>query len=712
MEVGDRRIEGRLEERGQARANYDAAIATGKRAAIVEEERPGVFTLRVGNLMPGEAATITFEMVGALAMVDGEVSYRFPLLVAPRYMPGIPLRGLAVGSGSHGDTTSVPDASRISPPVMIGSYPHPVSLSIDVIIDALGIPVRNVRSALHAASATGEGGRLHIQVAPGERLNRDFILRYQLGDGHLHSTAVSAPIAGDADACMITIVPAMTSASRPRDVVFVIDTSGSMDGWKLVAARRAAARMVDSLRGQDRFSIVQFHSQHLVFPNTHTGGQALWSAASDRDRFRAVEWLSTLRAAGGTEMQAPLQAAAQLLLSSSLERDRVLVFITDGQVGNEAQLLASLGNSLHGVRLFALGIDQSVNAGFLNRLAALGGQGEAELVESEDRLDEVLTRCHRRIETPALRDIRIEAVGSDQLTEQAPARTPDVFVGVPAMVCVRLHRRGGASMVRITGTQADGSLFQREVAVQSHGGGALLPTWGRLRVRDLEDQFDGGGNRPALERSIVATSLRSGVLCRFTAYVAIDGEVVNYGGRVVQVTQPVAAAPMPASRSAPIASPMMHAPMPLQEMSVQTRGGSGGAPADKEEGTRSAPVTEEPVYRSQQRSHSEPIMRGEAKADAAPPPPKGAMSPWLDRLEGMWRVMVQFPEGTFEFQLEMLSRIIDELRNDTAMTTVVTMLLTLRQDLGCGDGPRCAAALAQLRQLIDDQRKTRTSFWK
>jgi Ca-activated chloride channel homolog len=724
MVVGSRRIEGNLQERGQARANYDAAISSGKQAAIAEEERPGVFTLRVGNLMPGEVATITFDMVGALAMVDGEVSYRFPLIVAPRYMPGTPLSGASVGAGTHADTTAVPDASRISPPSMIAGYSHPVALSIEVIIDALGIPVKNVRSALHAASATGEGGRLHIRLAPGETLNRDFILRYQLGDGHLHTSAVATD-RGSNDTCMITIVPNMTSLSRPRDVVFVIDVSGSMQGWKLVAARRAAARMVDGLRGHDRFALIAFHSHHRAYPAAHdNSGGAMWTVASDRERFQAVTWLSSLQAHGGTEMQAPLQTAARVLQSSSLERDRVMVFITDGQVGNEAQLLASLGNSLHGVRLFALGIDQAVNAGFLNRLAALGGQGEAELVESEDRLDEVLSRCHRRIETPAIRDIHIEAIGPHQLTQQAPARTPDVFVGVPQTVCVCLHRRGGTPTLRITGTLADGNVYQRDVVVQHSNSTALLPTWGRLHVRDLEDQFDGGqGDRHQLERSIVATSLGAGVLCRFTAFVAVGDEIVNPGGRVVEVVQPVdmAAAPQMKMRSA------------------QTRGGSGGGmsapppPAPmavaRDEVMRSAPISRTPM----ERHREEPISRGEyrgAPADedfeeqvrSAPPPSaarakmeeksKGAATTtWMDRL--LWAIGMlknQPTAASFQRQLTELDELVAQMHRDGLVVIAEELRpLVLRlRTIGAAD----EWTLKLLQQLVDRHHTTKRSFWK
>jgi hypothetical protein len=298
------------------------------------------------------------------------------------------------------------------------------------------------------------------------------------------------------------------------------------------------ARMVDTLRGTDRFCVLAFDDSIDTAP---TLGAKL-VVASDRHRFQAVEWLATVSDRGGTEMAQPLSMAADLLSSGGLERDRVLVFVTDGQVGNESQLIKLLGSRLNGTRVFALGIDQAVNAGFLNRLAALGGQGEAELVESEDRVDEVLTRCHRRIDTPALRDLQITIEDGDLVGDSvAPSRLPDVFTGVPAVIVGKLRRRGNTRpTVVVTGIDSGGGRFSARVPVETSANPSLLPAWGRLRLRDLEDSFDGNrGDRNTLQQRILQVSLETKVLCRFTAFVAVDHEVVNEGGRLHKTTQAV-----------------------------------------------------------------------------------------------------------------------------------------------------------------------------
>jgi Ca-activated chloride channel family protein len=542
MEVAGRRVEGELQERGQARQTYDNAIRAGKRASIAEEERPGTFSLRVGNLMAGETATITLELTGPLPVVDGEVTYRFPLVVAPRYMPGTPIGGEQVGDGIARDTDAVPDASRISPPVRLAGYPNPVRLGISVSLDSAGLPLSQVRSALHTAWANESEGLLKVSITEGERLDRDFILRFRLGDGAMRTSARATKGHAE-DAFLLTLLPAMTATTkRPRDVVFVVDRSGSMEGWKMIAARRSVARMVDSLRATDRFCVLAFDDRVDTCPEL---GERLVQA-SDRNRFRAVEWLATVSDRGGTEMAQPLSTAANLLASGDLERDRVLVFVTDGQVGNEGQLIKTLGSRLKGARVFALGIDQAVNAGFLNRLAALGGQGEAELVESEDRVDEILVRCHRRIDTPLLRDVQVGIEDGDLVGGSlAPGRLPDVFEGVPAVILGKLRRRASGSKptLVVTGVDASGGRFSARVPVETSGNPALLPAWGRLHLRDLEDAFDGGkGNRAELNQRIIKVSLETKVLCRFTAFVAVDHEVVNEGGRVHKVTQSVESA--------------------------------------------------------------------------------------------------------------------------------------------------------------------------
>ena len=525
MTADGRTVEAELQERARARETYDRAIEAGQRASIAEEERPDVFTMRVGNILPRERVTITLTLAGPLPWEDGAATFRFPLVVAPRYVPGVPLPGPAVGTGQAQDTDAVPDASRITPPVLLPGFPNPLRLSLSVELDPAGLDLGEVRSSLH--TVTGEGGR--FELAPGERADRDFILRLPYaGDGSGAVCVADTTAETPEGTYQVVLVPpdAAAADSRPKDVVLLLDRSGSMGGWKMVAARRAAARVVDTLTSADRFAVLTFDHQ-VDHPDDL--GRGL-SEATDRNRFRAVEHLSRADARGGTEMLTPLREGLSLLADSGA-RERVLVLVTDGQVGNEDQILAELTPLIGATRVHTVGIDRAVNVGFLGRLAALGA-GRCELVESEDRLDEAMEQIHRRIAAPVLTDVTVTAEGF--AVEKAAPQT--VFPGVP-LVSFGRYTGTATGTLTVRGRTRDDQDFVRQIPVRAGDEPAVTAQWARARLRALEDRYVAGAHE--LEATIVQTSLRYGVLCRFTAYVAVDSRVVTEGGEARKVTQPV-----------------------------------------------------------------------------------------------------------------------------------------------------------------------------
>ncbi|MFG3440555.1 VIT domain-containing protein [Nonomuraea sp. NPDC047897] len=521
MEADGRVIEGVLKERGQARADYDRALREGRRAAIAEEDRPDVFTIRVGNILPGEHVTVRLTLSQPLPYEDGAATFRFPLVVAPRYVPGVPLDGPPAGDGTAPDTDAVPDASRITPPVLLPGFPDPVRLSLSVRIDAAGLDLRELSSSLHVVEEDGDTVRLR----PGERLDRDFVLRLAF------EASTALQLDGTGTFALTVMPPPVDETRTPRDLVLLLDRSGSMGGWKMVAARRAAARIVDTLTADDRFAVLTFDS---VVEQAFEG----LVAASDRNRYRAVEHLARVDSRGGTELLEPLRQAVSLLGGGRTDgRERVVVLVTDGQVGNEDQILEQAGGALSAMRVHAVGIDRAVNAGFLGRLAGLGA-GRCELVESEDRLDAAMDQIHRRIGAPVVTDLSLKGLDVEPGTL---THLGSIFPGVPLRVYGR-RRDGegdgarGAAAVTVRGLAA-GAPWERQVAGTVVDSPALRAVWARAHLRELEDRYAMGERE--LEAEIVRVSLEYGVLCRFTAYVAVDTGKVAEGGPEHRVIQPV-----------------------------------------------------------------------------------------------------------------------------------------------------------------------------
>jgi hypothetical protein len=359
--------------------------------------------------------------------------------------------------------------------------------------------------------------------------------------------------------------PAGGDQRRRRDIVLLLDRSGSMEGWKMVAARRAAARIVDTLTDADRFAVLAF--DHTV--ETPVGLPDGLVAATDRHRYRAVEHLARMDARGGTELLEPLRRALALLDPgrAGAGRDLVLVLVTDGQVGNEDQILRGSADGLSRVRVHTVGIDQAVNAGFLGRLAGLGG-GRCELVESEDRLDDAMERIHRRISSPLVTRVRLTATGGSLVEgTRTPARLPELFDGVPYVVRGRYAGTRPES-ITLHGTTPSGEAWSVTAPATAADAPALPAIWARGALRDLEDAYAAHagwsrtGAREELEHRIVGTSLRFGVLCRFTAYVAVDERVVTDGGQPRTIVQPVEAAAgwdLPAGSSGAMPPPMLMA---------------------------------------------------------------------------------------------------------------------------------------------------------
>ena len=558
MTVNDAVIEGRIDERGKARDDYDVAIAEGRTASIAEQERSDVFTLRVGNIPPKSTARIELILVAPVAIDSLEATYRFPLVVAPRYCPGVAIDGDPVGDGIATDTDLVPDASRISPPVLLPGFKSPVRLGIQVRLAAGAIAATTGRDSgslgctLPATEALDVDGSMIVRIVPGQRLDRDFILRWNImPDAVASATLLVEPDAtrpaglgtgkpaeeapGDGTFSLVIVPPAKAAGVKqpPRDVVFMLDRSGSMGGWKIVAARRAVARMIDTLTADDRVAVMAFDSSV-----EHCGASPQLAPATDRHRWSVLEWLGGIEARGGTELAAAFRAGCGVFrkrgrvastAGKGARRDRMFVLVTDCQVGDEDRVMANLVKKIGDVTLFVVGIDAAVNEGLLARMADSTG-GMSEMVESEDRLDEVMERIHQRLVSPLVSGLGIKPAGLDIIPESlVPAKLPNLVPGVPVVVRGR-YRGTPTGGVCVEGRRPAGDVWQEQAEAAAVSTSCQGSLWARGRLRHLgerppqpaltaliasrvdtfqpvfKEATHGSASRPAEVRSMAATA--------------------------------------------------------------------------------------------------------------------------------------------------------------------------------------------------------------
>ncbi|MBM3466002.1 MAG: VWA domain-containing protein, partial [Armatimonadetes bacterium] len=592
----------------------------GRRAALLEKERDDVFTASVGNLPPGEEVKLVIKWSERLPFFeDGTTEVRLPMVVAPRYIPGIALDRAGVGTGIEEDTDAVPDASRITPPRLAPGLDPKVSLSIAV--EVLGGGLEDMRCSQHATRLSVGQDAVKISLArENERLNRDFVLRWRLAEDRLTTRLVASEEDGAAYGMLSLIPPARDGfLGVARDVVFVVDRSGSMSGPKMGSAARACDLLLSSLTPGDRFAVQAFDDQYEWLEDN---GQRFFHA-DEAGLEKGQKYLRGIDARGGTELDGAMHQAIAAIAGRVSEEIRtpVIVLLTDGQIGDESRVLQRIQKDLGDARVFTVGIDTAVNEAFLKRLASLGG-GTSAFVAPGEALEEALRVVAREIGTPLVVDIKVADVDAG-VEVVAPQPIPDLFAGRAASVYLKMARPG---RVRVTGTRTDGGAFDVTVAATRVEVPALAQLWAKARVADLEDRFRlHTGNESDLKREIIEIAVKHSLLTRFTAFVVVDREeIVNPTGRTRQVTQAVEMPDQwemelgaPAPMQAFAAPPGMAMPAPMLAM----------APG---------PCLPPPLARAKRASKqvvggfAKRKQEAEADASAAPPepaPPAGRMGP-------------------------------------------------------------------------------------
>ncbi|VAW67517.1 Inter-alpha-trypsin inhibitor domain protein [hydrothermal vent metagenome] len=514
MRIGERIIKGVIKEKSAAKKLFDKAKREGKKAALVEQQRPNLFTNNVANIGPGETIVIEIEYQQVLHFEQGRFSLNFPMAITPRYIPGKPLNeNISInGTGWAKNTDQVMDASFITPPIAPPSENiNPVSIKINL---NTGFPLKSLSSPYHKIIKHEKNNIMQIELASGTvKSDRDFELVWVPKINHAPKAALfSEEVNGDFYHLLMLSPPELKNhngQALAREVTYVIDTSGSMYGASISQAKQALLMALDNLKLHDKFNIIEFNSvTSRLFSQAEFASFEMIS--------RAKKYVKSLHADGGTRI-AP---ALKLALNNAPEKNRVhqIIFLTDGSIGNESALFDIIHDRLGSSRLFTVGIGSAPNHYFM-RKAAQFGRGSFTYIGDINDVNEKMSALFKKLESPLMTNIKLnfDAISEAQIW---PKRIADLYSGEPLVLAIKsseaLHK------INISGSRAlsPWSATLNFKAQQSSKG--IGTFWARQKISALSDSLHEGANKEQVRTDIIKVALNHHLVSKHTSLLAID----------------------------------------------------------------------------------------------------------------------------------------------------------------------------------------------
>ena len=531
MMIGERKIRGIIREKEEAKKIYEQAKSQGYRASLLTQERPNIFEQKVANIEPGKRIDIKISFFNPLQYKDGEFEFVFPTVAGPRFNPPGSTDGIgAVGRGSRGASGRTTEIPYLKPGEKSG---HDIAIS--VAIDA-GLKLEKIHSPSHVIKVEKENeAQALVTLSPHDRVpNKDFILRYQTA-GEKVKTALMVHKGKDGNYFSLLLQPPadLTQVARmPREMVFVLDCSGSMHGRPIAKAKEAMRRCLRSLDKDDTFQIIRF-SENASTLGPHP------IPATRKNVEKGLKYLESLKSSGGTMMIEGIKAALDFPHEEG--RMRIVSFMTDGYIGNEAEILGAINNKIGTSRIFSFGVGSSVNRYLLERMAKIG-RGAVAYVGLYENAGEEVDLFYQRVAHPALADIEIDW-GELKAANIYPQTIPDLFVGRPIVITGRFKGNPNNAEINIKGytgrEKKTVSINVNADAYEAHHPG-IRSVWARWKIADLSDRETYAASEK-LRDEILATSLNYGLLSRYTAFLAVDSSAPTKGdhGYTVDVPVPV-----------------------------------------------------------------------------------------------------------------------------------------------------------------------------
>jgi Ca-activated chloride channel family protein len=526
MTVGNVRIVATIKEREQAKHDFDTAKREGKSASLLEQSRPNVFTMNVANVLPGDTIEVELKYTELLVPTDGAYEFVYPTVVGPRF-------------SDKPESQASPHDEFVKAPYTHEGVPPQSDFHLTGVVST-GIPIQELTSPSHqlVSRATGQG-RAEITLADAERFsgNRDFILRYRLA-GEQITSGLLLYQGKDENFFLLMAEPPKTVATDdipPREYVFVLDVSGSMNGFPLDTGKKLMGDLVNVLRPSDTFNVVVFADGSETFAPASI-------PATRANLARALQFIGRKDSGGGTQLLAALKRAVAIPHQPAVSRSVVL--LTDGYIEAERDVFDYIRTQLDGANFFAFGIGSAVNR-FLIEGVARAGLGEPFIVTQPGEAPDAAVRLRRYIDSPVLTDIDVQISGLDAYDVE-PRKIPDLFASRPIVVFGK-YRGGAGGSIEISGRTGRGA-YRTSIPIASASADAshraLRYLWARTRIGNLDDF--GFGITEETKAEVTSLGLTYGLLTRYTSFVAVQEIVRREAGDAADVDQPL---PLPAGVS-------------------------------------------------------------------------------------------------------------------------------------------------------------------
>jgi Ca-activated chloride channel family protein len=512
MQVGDRTIQGVVQEKEEARRTYEDAKQQGVKTTLVEQQDPNVFTTAVANIGPGETVEVAIELQQVVQWDHDRFRLRFPMMVAPAEK----------GSGRRGP----PVRRRGAPPI------NPFAFHADL---NPGFPLAKVASPSHAVTvAKGKNFQYAVDLAKGvEPADSDLVLEWAPAVGREpRGVFYSEEVDGERYDLLMVMppdAPEAVASRLPRETTLIIDTSGSMEGTSIDQARQALLLALDKLQPTDWLNVIRFSSDATsVFPE---------SVPASRDAIeKARRFVSSLHADGGTDMLPALQIAFRKPAPRGLVPQ--VIFATDGQIQDQEAAVQFLNTNLGGRRLFPVAIGSAPNSALLRQLAALGSGSFTQIAQSS-QVAPAMSALFSQLEAPMLQ--RIEVRWNDPSAEAWPARSPDLYLGEPLVITARSSEGGGP--VNISGTRGGSTWNDSFPTAAKLKDAGIDKLWARRKIQGLMDSLHEGADAGEVRRAVADLGLRHHLVTDYTSLVAVDEQPTAPRGqqpirRIVPVNPP------------------------------------------------------------------------------------------------------------------------------------------------------------------------------